>query len=61
MKQQQRDYLFECFCRDAQYIPQREKYIIRVNGKLLSSYETDDLFKQYLKAVKEAHNEHISK
>ena len=53
MKTAQRDYLFDEFCRQARYISQLEKYTISVGGKVLSSYETGDLFKQYLKAIKE--------
>jgi len=52
MKRAQKDYQFECFCRDAKYIPQLRKYVVSVNGKAYSSYETDDLFEQYRAALK---------
>ena len=49
MKQKQKDYLFESFCREAKYIPQLNKYVIDYKGNHLSSFDTSDLFKQYLK------------
>ena len=52
MKAIQRAYLFERFCQTAEYMPQLEKYVVKVNGKRLSSDDTEDLFKQYLKAIK---------
>ena len=50
MKKQQREYLFERFCQSARYIPLLEKYAIICRGKRLSSYDTEDLFKQYIVA-----------
>lgn len=42
-----KDMIFEDFCREARYLENSQTYIVRVNGKLLRSDDTEDLFKQY--------------
>lgn len=62
MKTAQKDYLFERFCAEAKYIPNMLKpYSIWVNGKRLSSTETDDLFNQYQKEIAKQCQEEGSK
>lgn len=50
-KQKQVEYneylLFNNFCSNAEYNPQLRKYHIRVNGELLTSHDTRDLFVKY--------------
>ena len=46
------DRNYERFCKDAKYFPSMNKpYSIWINGKRLSSKDTEDLFSQYLRAI----------
>jgi len=48
-----RNKQFEQFCKETKYFPAMNKpYSIWVNGKRLSSGDTEDLFNQYLKELK---------